>query len=101
LVEIVHGGGALSIRDALCYASEIADGVEAVHEVNVIHRDLKPENVFVTTRKVAQVLDLGTGKFTGYGLHSTAPMRVVGTTAYMAPEQIKGLRVDARADVYA
>ena len=101
LREILHRGGALSIPDALYYASEIADGVDAVHEVNVIHRDLKPENVFVTTRKVVKVLDLGTGKFTGYGINSTDRMRVVGTTAYMSPEQIKGLRVDARADVYA
>ena len=50
---------------------------------------------------MVKVLDLGTGKFTGYGLNSTDRMRVIGTTAYMSPEQIKGLRVDARADVYA
>ena len=86
-------------RTLLC--RRIADGVDAVHDVNVIHRDLKPENVFITVRNVVKVLDLGTGKFTGYGLNSTDRMRIVGTTAYMSPEQIKGLRVDARADVYA
>src|SRR5258706_10532253 len=101
LRDVLHRAGPLSIPDALYYASEIADGVDAVHEVNVIHRDLKPENVFITNRKVVKVLDLGTGKFTGYGLNSTDRMRVIGTTAYMSPEQIKGLRVDARADVYA
>jgi serine/threonine-protein kinase len=101
LRDVLFRAGRLPIPDALHYASEIADGVDAVHEVNVIHRDLKPENVFVTDDNVIKVLDLGTGKFTGYGLNSTDRMRVVGTTAYMSPEQIKGLRVDARADVYA
>jgi serine/threonine-protein kinase len=101
LRDVLFRAGRLPIPDALHYASEIADGADAVHEVNVIHRDLKPENVFVTDGNVVKVLDLGTGKFTGYGLNSTDRMRVVGTTAYMSPEQIKGLRVDARADVYA
>src|SRR5690242_11803538 len=101
LRDVLYRAGRLPIPEALHYASEIADGVDAVHEVNVIHRDLKPENVFVTSDNVIKVLDLGTGKFTGYGLNSTDRMRVVGTTAYMSPEQIKGLRVDARADVYA
>jgi serine/threonine-protein kinase len=101
LRDVLFRAGRLPIPDALHYASEIADGVDAVHEVNVIHRDLKPENVFVTDDNVIKVLDLGTGKFTGYGLNSTDRMRVIGTTAYMSPEQIKGLRVDARADVYA
>jgi eukaryotic-like serine/threonine-protein kinase len=101
LRDVLFRAGRLPIPDALHYASEIADGVDAVHEVNVIHRDLKPENVFITSDNVVKVLDLGTGKFTGYGLNSTDRMRVIGTTAYMSPEQIKGLRVDGRADVYA
>jgi serine/threonine protein kinase len=101
LRDLLHGSGCLSIPDALHYAAEIADGVGAVHEANVIHRDLKPENVFITDKRLVKVLDLGTGKFTGYGLKSTDGARVVGTTAYMAPEQIKGLRLDPRADVYA
>jgi serine/threonine protein kinase len=101
LREILHRAGQLNVADALYYASEIADGVAAVHEVNVVHRDLKPENVFVTSRNHVKVLDLGTGKFTGYGLETTDRLRVIGTTAYMSPEQIKGLTVDGRADVYA
>ena len=68
LREVLHRAKRLPLADALYYASEIADGVDAVHEVNVIHRDLKPENVFITTRRGVKVLDLGTGKFTGYGL---------------------------------
>jgi serine/threonine protein kinase len=101
LRQVLHRVGRLPLAEALHYASEIADGVDAVHEVNVIHRDLKPENVFITDRNEVKVLDLGTGKFTGYGLSSTDRMKVIGTTAYMSPEQIKGLDVDARADVYA
>jgi serine/threonine-protein kinase len=101
LRELLFHDGALPVSQALYYACEIADGVDAVNSVNVVHRDLKPENVFVTDEGGVKVLDLGTGKFTGYGLNSTDRMRIVGTTAYMSPEQIKGLRVDARADVYA
>jgi eukaryotic-like serine/threonine-protein kinase len=101
LRELLQMSGALSIPDALYYAGEVADGVGAVHDANVIHRDLKPENVFITERQLVKVLDLGTGKFSGYGLKSTDGARVIGTTAYMAPEQIKGMRVDARADIYA
>jgi serine/threonine-protein kinase len=101
LRELLHGAGRVSIPDALYFASEVADGVRAVHDASVIHRDLKPENIFITDRKLVKVLDLGTGKFVGYGLKSTDGGRVPGTTAYMAPEQIKGMRVDGRADVYA
>jgi serine/threonine protein kinase len=101
LRELLYRVGPLPILRTLYYGCEIADGVDAVHAVGVIHRDLKPENIFITDRDEVKVLDLGTGKFTGYGLNSTDRMRVVGTTAYMSPEQIKGLRVDPRADVYA
>jgi serine/threonine-protein kinase len=101
LRQLLHRVVRLSIPEALYYASEIAEGVDAVHEVNVIHRDLKPENVFITRRNDVKVLDLGTGKFAGYGVNNTDRMKVVGTTAYMSPEQIKGLRIDPRADVYA
>jgi serine/threonine-protein kinase len=101
LRDLLRSVGRLSIPDALHYASEVADGVGAVHDANVVHRDIKPENIFITDKKLVKVLDLGTGKFTGYGLKSTDGTHVVGTTAYMAPEQIKGMRVDRRADVYA
>jgi serine/threonine-protein kinase len=101
LRDLIRATGRLTIPDALYFACEVADGVVAVHDANVVHRDLKPENVFITDRKLVKVLDLGTGKFSGYGLKSTDGSRVVGTTAYMSPEQIKGLRVDPRADVYA
>ncbi len=93
--------GAMPVAEALHVACEVADGVDALHAVRVIHRDLKPENLFLTEDGQLKVLDLGTGKFHGYGLHSTDRMRIVGTTAYMAPEQIKGLELDSRVDVYA
>ncbi|HEY3592335.1 MAG TPA: serine/threonine-protein kinase, partial [Polyangiaceae bacterium] len=101
LRQLLHRARRLPVPEALFYASEIAEGVDAVHELNVIHRDLKPENVFITRGNEVKVLDLGTGKFAGYALHATDRMKVVGTTAYMSPEQIRGLRIDARADVYA
>src|SRR5882672_8774223 len=66
LRDLLHEQVRISIPDALYYASEVADGVGAVHDANVIHRDLKPENVYITDRRLVKVFDLGTGKFTGY-----------------------------------
>lgn len=93
--------GILALSSALLVAREVADGVSAAHEYGVIHRDLKPENVFVTVEGRIKVLDLGAGKFYGWGLQSTAKGLTIGTPMYMAPEHIRGREVDARTDVYA
>ena len=93
--------GILALSSALLVAREVADGVSAAHEYGVIHRDLKPENVFVTVEGRIKVLDLGAGKFFGWGLQSTAKGLTIGTPMYMAPEHIRGRAVDARTDVYA
>lgn len=93
--------GILPMPSALLVAREVADGVEAAHACGVIHRDLKPENVFVTVEGRIKVLDLGAGKFFGWGLQSTGLGLTIGTPMYMAPEHIRGQAVDARTDVYA
>src|SRR5262249_40023120 len=100
LREILHRVGRLTVPQALYYACEIADGVDAAHELRVVHRDLKPENVFVTERNEVKVLDLGTAKFYGYGLKTTDRMRTLGTPAYMSPEHITGTPVDVRTAIY-
>ncbi len=84
---------------ALYYAREIADGVDAAHELSVIHRDLKPENIFITRENATKVLDFGTGKFIDQGLKTTDRMRTTGTYAYMSPEALRhgtGRRADGR-----
>jgi serine/threonine-protein kinase len=94
-------GGRVPVPMALHFACEIADGVDAAHELSIVHRDLKPENVFVTDGNAVRVLDLGTAKFFGQDMETTARAQVFGTVPYMSPEHLAGERVDARTDVYA
>src|SRR5689334_14850667 len=103
LRDVLVERGALSIREALSILIQIALGVGAAHEVNVVHRDLKPENIFCTSDGAVKVLDLGLAKFIGYDLKETDPAKtgMIGTAAYIAPERLDGLPIDARCDVYA
>ena len=97
----------------LSYALQIARGLAAAHEKGIIHRDLKPENVFVTRDNRVKILDFGLAKLTqdqpalatASALATvpspTQPGVVLGTVGYMAPEQVRGLPVDHRADLFA
>ena len=104
---------ALNIADALNIAKQVALALEAAHEQNVIHRDLKPANIKVRPDGTVKVLDFGLAKAIGPGSEplSDAPtMRspamteagiILGTAAYMSPEQARGKTVDKRADIWA
>jgi serine/threonine protein kinase/Tol biopolymer transport system component len=112
LAERVRAG-ALKMEEALRVAAQIAEALEAAHEKGVIHRDLKPANVKVTPEGRVKVLDFGLAKaFAGDGGLdlSNAPMlsamgteegRILGTPAYMSPEQARGKPVDKRTDIWA
>jgi Tol biopolymer transport system component len=108
---------ALPVRKAIDVAIGMARGVAAAHERGIIHRDLKPENIFLTNDGVVKILDFGLAKAMdpggdAPGLRSdtsdetkissdTSPGTVMGTVGYMAPEQVRGQVVDARADLFA
>ncbi len=79
----------LSIEDAVSYTIQIAAGLDAAHDREIIHRDIKPANIFITNEGMVKILDFGVVKFAGSGL-LTKTGTTIGTMAYMSPEQIKG-----------
>ena len=99
------GSKGLDVRSVLRYAVQIADAVAAAHEAGIIHRDLKPSNIMVTDRDVIKVLDFGLAKrdslAPGSDTSLTGKGHIVGTAAYMSPEQAQGHPVDARSDVFS
>ncbi|HJL19279.1 MAG TPA: protein kinase [Sandaracinaceae bacterium LLY-WYZ-13_1] len=108
LDEILEEDGALEPAQAFSVMEQILSCLAYAHERDVIHRDLKPQNVLVRElpggRLHAEVLDFGLAKFmdgSGPGANLTKTGLIVGTPAYMAPEQASGAHADRRADVYA
>jgi eukaryotic-like serine/threonine-protein kinase len=122
VLELVEGDtlddrvhrGRLSLSDALGVAQQIADALDAAHGKGIIHRDLKPSNIKITREGVVKVLDFGIAKALAIeapGLDlSSAPTltadgtiagAILGTAAYMSPEQARGHPVDKRTDIWA
>jgi serine/threonine-protein kinase len=79
--------------------TQVAAGMALVHARNLVHRDLKPGNIHVTPEGVAKIMDFGIVRIGDSNL--TATGMVMGSPAYMAPEQLRGVKVDARSDVFA
>ena len=101
--------GPLPARRAVTYALQIAKGIAAAHARGITHRDLKPENVMITRDDHVKILDFGLAKpvetgdvdLTRAGGVTTSAGMILGTFGYMAPEQVRGLAVDHRADMFA
>ncbi len=92
--------GPLPLKDAISYASQIAEGLKVAHEAQVVHRDIKSGNIMLTKKRVAKILDFGLAK-TAASTKLTQMGSTLGTVAYMSPEQAKGEEVDRRSDVWS
>jgi eukaryotic-like serine/threonine-protein kinase len=99
--------GPLPAPECLDYARAIACGLRAVHGKGIIHRDLKPENLFITSAGVVKILDFGIAKRSGSDASDdsdtllTFPGELLGTISYMSPEQVRGVALDARSDLFS
>jgi len=114
LADRLAGGSAIPVADALDIARQIADALEAAHEKGIVHRDLKPANIKITPHGVVKVLDFGLakaaiGEVSSPDLTQSPTVKpggtgqgvILGTAAYMSPEQASGKRVDKRTDIWA
>jgi serine/threonine protein kinase len=108
VMELVEGAdlaGPVPVDTAIGYARQIAAGLEAAHERGIVHRDLKPANIKVTPEGIVKILDFGLAKAAGAPTFTmdeiTEAGMIVGTAAYMSPEQARGQPVDRRTDIWA
>src|SRR5688572_24883525 len=97
--------GALTAHDAAQITGHIAAGLTVAHEAGLVHRDLKPDNIFLTKAGITKILDFGIAKlaYEGVGTEGGRTLSgvLLGTAGYLAPEQVRGDVIDARADLFA
>ena len=92
--------GPLPLIEVLNIAVQVCEGLKAAHEKGVVHRDVKPANIMLNREGQARIMDFGLASVEG-GLDLTRPQTILGTPAYMSPEQMRGEKTDERTDVWS
>lgn len=100
LRKLLSENGALETNRAATAAREVCRALIAAHERGIIHRDLKPTNIILDDRNIAKVVDFGIAKAVG-SANDTITDAIIGTPAYMSPEQCLNQRTDERSDIYS
>jgi len=100
LSERIKAGG-LTLDDAARILGAIAPGLDEAHSKNIVHRDIKPSNILFDKRGNPYISDFGIAKLSQAQAGNVTGSAIIGTPAYMAPEQAQGTEVDGRADIYA
>ena len=99
--DIIEEKKTLQPEEALEYAIQVAKGLIAANEENIIHRDIKPDNLMLTKDKVLKIADFGLARSMTPEIVASDSGLIMGTPFYMSPEQAKGLHMDARSDIYS
>jgi serine/threonine protein kinase len=100
LDSLIRRAGRLSVDKALSVAKQIAEGLLEAHRLGIVHRDLKPQNIMIDRQGNAKIMDFGIARQLA-GPDLTGAGMMIGTPAYMSPEQVDGSAVDQRTDIYA
>ncbi|MCB1008944.1 MAG: serine/threonine protein kinase, partial [Acidobacteria bacterium] len=100
LAERLSRGDFPSIEEALDIVAQAADALAAAHATQIVHRDIKPGNLMITRTGRVKVADFGVAKAVGESTELTRTGMMVGSPAYMAPEQVKGQSLDGRSDLF-
>jgi serine/threonine-protein kinase len=110
LGDLLAREGPMSLGRMIKIMTQVCSALSAVHEADIIHRDLKPDNIFLISRSgkadFVKLLDFGVAKLSdftndGVGVNQTAAGVIIGTPAYMSPEQASGKKIDHRTDIYS
>jgi serine/threonine-protein kinase len=100
LDQLIKRGGALDWQTAIAYIGQVLCGLEHAHALKVIHRDIKPANLILTRAGIIKIMDFGIARILE-AARLTRTGSIFGTLEYMSPEQIQGMEIDGRSDVYS